>query len=43
MYLQMRNFSDREGKNPNTFLLVSSTVLFVIITVVGDFCRRGPV
>lgn len=43
MYLQMHNLSDREGKRPNKFMLVSSMVLFVIITVVGDLGCRGLV
>ena len=42
MYLQMHNFSDRGTKNPNKFMIVSSTALFLMITAVGDLGYRVP-
>ena len=36
MYLQLRNLSDKSAKRPNMLLLVSSTLLFMLITSVSS-------
>ena len=41
IYLQVRNLSDRNAKRPNVFMLVASTLLFVMTTTVSCFFSGG--
>lgn len=41
MYLQIRNLSDRNARRPNVLLLVTSTLLFMMITSVSYISSDG--
>ena len=41
MYLESRNLSDRNARRPNALLLVTSTLLFMMITAVRRISSGG--